>query len=104
MKSIRGIYYDLTESDYIIELEGFKFYFSSKLYMNKFKSSYEDYIKNETDKIKIAYNINVDLTNMLLIAYYKKIEKRGFFIKYYSALNDTWYNLDINKIINTTLL
>ena len=35
-------------------------------------------IFEETNKIKAKYKVDINLTNYLLLAYYKKIEKRGF--------------------------
>ena len=82
MKSARGIYYDLNESDYvavlIINNEEIKFYFSSLFLRRKFLEKANDYMHTENLKISSLYNVNIDLSKFLLISYYKKIEKRGF--------------------------
>lgn len=82
MKSARGIYYNLNESDYIFEYNHFKFYFSSVLYLNKYKSLYQDYIEKETKKLNAYYKANINCEVMLLLTLYKKIEKRGFKVVY----------------------
>ena len=38
MKTIRGIYYNLNETEYTFDYENFTFYFSSQNYLEKFKT------------------------------------------------------------------
>ena len=82
MKSARGIYYDLKESDYVAVLninnEEIKFYFSSPFLRRKFLEKVNDYIHTENLKLSSLYKVNIDLSKQLVISYYKKIEKRGF--------------------------
>ena len=82
MKTINGIYLDLKESEYKINYNGLIYYFSSELYMYKFKNNVKQFIVEETAKLKTKYKINIYFDTMLTIAYYKKIEKRGFRIVY----------------------
>lgn len=82
MKTINGIYLDLKESEYKLNYNGLIYYFSSELYMNKFKNNVKQFIVEETAKLKTKYRINIYYDTMLTIAYYKKIEKRGFRIVY----------------------
>jgi len=82
MQSIRGIYYDLDESDYIFKYGKLIFTFSSQFYLDKFTNEYSEYIKNETLKLNSKYNCNIHCDEMLLIDLYKKIEKRGFKVLY----------------------
>lgn len=82
MKTINGIYLDLKESDYKLNYNGLIYYFSSELYMNKFKNNVKQFIVEETAKLRTKYKINIYFDTMLRIAYYKKIEKRGFRIVY----------------------
>ena len=82
MKTINGIYLDLRESEYKLNYNGLIYYFSSELYMNKFKNNVKQFIVEETAKLKTKYKINIYFDTMLTIAYYKKIEKRGFRIVY----------------------
>lgn len=82
MKTINGIYLNLKESEYKLNYNGLIYYFSSELYMNKFKNNVKQFIVEETAKLKTKYKINIYFDTMLTIAYYKKIEKRGFRIVY----------------------
>ena len=82
MKTINGIYLDLKESEYKLNYNGLIYYFSSELYMNKFKNNVKQFIVEETAKLRTKYKINIYFDTMLTIAYYKKIEKRGFRIVY----------------------
>lgn len=70
---------DLEVSDFKYNYMGLTFVFSSNTNKNKFETQVDNYIKQETLKIKNKYeylNINFDL--FLVIALYKRIEKRGF--------------------------
>ena len=82
MKSARGIYYDLKESDYVVILnvnnKEIRLFFSSLFIRKKFIENIYEYIKNQNMKLSSMYKLNIDLTEMLLLSYYKKIEKRGF--------------------------
>lgn len=74
------IYYDIKTSTYSYTLWNIKFYFSSKFYLHKFKNEIENYISKENQKLKIKFKLEINAEKMLAIAYYKKVEKRGFFI------------------------
>lgn len=86
MKTKYGIFLNLDESTYSYEKNKITFYFSSKLYLNKFKKTYKNYIQMEIAKLNIKYNLNIEdypilynnISNFLLRALYKKIEKRGY--------------------------
>lgn len=82
MKIKNGIYLNLKESEYKINYNGLIYYFSSELYMNKFKNNVKQFIIEETAKIKAKYKINIYLDTMLTLSFYKKIEKRGFRLVY----------------------
>lgn len=73
-----GIEFNLKESNYKVTLQGLTFYFSSKLYLNKFTANIKDYIFNENAKIKTKYNLDIVMDIYFMISYYKKVEKRGF--------------------------
>ena len=82
MKTKNGIYLNLKESEYKINYNGLIYYFSSELYMYKFKNNVKQFIIEETAKLKAKYKINICLDTMLTLSFYKKIEKRGFRIVY----------------------
>lgn len=96
MKSARGIYYDLKESDYVATLtinsEKIDLYFSSLFTRKRFLENVGEYIHNENLKLSIMYKIDIDATKLLILSYYKKLEKRGFRV----LIND-------NEIIDSNL-
>ena len=76
------IYNDIDESIYTFKYNDIVLYFSSLFYLEKFKREYNEFVKNETMKLKIKYKCNINANEMLLILLYKRIEKRGFKILY----------------------
>ena len=82
MKSKRGIYYDLEESDYKTNIDNFTFVFSSLFYLTLFKANLEEYIKYENNRINNKIKKDIDLKEVILLDLYKKIEKRGFLVYY----------------------
>lgn len=80
-----GICLDLKKSEYKVSRFGVIFYFSSKMYLDKFIRNVNAYVNEETFKIKNKYKVNANFDLMLAISCYKKIEKRGFYI--YSDLS-----------------
>lgn len=84
MKSKRGIYYNLDDSDYklILKENNLTFYFSSEFYKNKFLDIYKNYLLSENLKLGVKYECKIDANNMLLLKLYQKIETRGFKVVY----------------------
>lgn len=78
MKSKRGVYLDIFESDYYYDLDGVRYYFSSQLYLNKFKDNVMNYVNENSIKLKLRYKINLNFDLFLTLSYYRKVEKRGF--------------------------
>ncbi len=91
--------YELEDSPFFLRLNDFLFYFSSDFYMNKFKNTYQDYIRTETLKLNVRYKMIVYADEMLLLSLYKTIEKRGFKVKYKGAELEKDYYIDclLNK-------
>ena len=83
MRSER-VYHDLTESTEFVELLETRFYFSSSFNKDRFLKGYENFIREEENKIISKYGVNLSIRFYLLIAYYLRIEKRGFYIKRFS--------------------
>lgn len=76
----RGIYHDLTESEYVISNGEITLFFSSRVYMKKFLRDYEanrgKWRKRLVSREKEPLPINLDtLADVLL---YEEIERRGF--------------------------
>lgn len=80
MKTYRGIELDIKQSDYRYSISNYTFYFSSEFYMNNFKNNIELFTEIEGAKIKNKYKVYIDLNIYLAFVFYKKIEKRGFYV------------------------
>lgn len=78
MQTRRGIELDLKQSSYYIDLFGLRFYFSSEIYMNKFKKYAKDFVNIESMKMCNRYKVPIVLNRYFAFVYYKTIEKRGF--------------------------
>ena len=96
MRRSEKVFYDLTESNEFVELLQTRFYFSSSFNKDRFLSGYENYIKEEEDKIISKYGLKISIRYYLLIAYYMKVEKRGFYITKYSELSKK-YDIILNR-------
>lgn len=96
MRRSEKIYYDLTESDVYVDLLELRFYFSSSFNKDRFLRGYKSYIKEEEDKIIAKYGVLISIRCYLLLAFYIKIEKRGFYIKRYSAQSNN-YDIVIDR-------
>ena len=104
MRRSERVYHDLTESTEYVELLQTRFYFSSSFNKDRFLNGYEEYIKEEENKIRSKYGIKIVIKYYLLIAFYMKIEKRGFYIAKYSSISQKYdIILDRNTIIFTEI-
>lgn len=75
----RGIYHNLKESKYTVSNDDIVFYFSSKVYMQRFlieHHSHRERMNKFKNKVLIDVNVNLDFIGDLKA--YKEIEKRGF--------------------------
>lgn len=75
---MKRVEYDINKSEYYFKVNKLTLFFSSKFNKNRFENGFIEYVSEETNKIKAKYKVDINLTNYLLLAYYKKIEKRGF--------------------------
>lgn len=78
MKTKRGIYLNIEDSDYYYDLDGIRYYFSSEFNLGRFKDRVLNYVNEENIKLKLRYKVNVNFDLFFTISYYRKIEKRGF--------------------------
>lgn len=97
MKTKRGIYYDLKESEYVFKYGSLTFYFSSNLYRKNFEERIDYYLKSETMKLNNKYQCKLEANEMFALNLYKNIEKRGFRVYYYD------YELNNNYSVLTTI-
>ena len=75
---MKRVEYDINKSEYYFKVNKLTLFFSSKFNKTRFENGFIEYVQEETNKIKTKYKVDINLTNYLLLAYYKKIEKRGF--------------------------
>lgn len=75
---MKRVEYDINKSEYYFKVNKLTLFFSSKFNKTRFENGFIEYVNEETNKIKAKYKVDINLTNYLLLAYYKKIEKRGF--------------------------
>ena len=97
MKTVRGIYHSLDESEYFFKYDNLTFVFSSKLYLKKFMGIYKEYLKENTAKIESKFNSTFYADELILIDLYRKIEKRGFRVLYYGEPLEEklYYNVEL---------
>lgn len=88
------VYYGLEDSPFFLRIDDFMFYFSSDFYKNKFENEYKNYLRDETLKLNVKYKMIVYADEMLLLSFYKLIEKRGFKVKYKGVEIDKDYYID----------
>ena len=75
---MKRVEYDINKSEYYFKVNKLTLFFSSRFNKTRFENGFIEYVQEETNKIKAKYKVDINLTNYLLLAYYKKIEKRGF--------------------------
>lgn len=80
LKTQKGIYKDIGNSDYCITVEGMTFYFSSQFYLGNFTKSIEKEMTDFSKRMEQVYNekFNLKMDKFALIRLYELIEKRGF--------------------------
>ena len=78
MKTRRGVYWNLNESEIFAQVDGIIFYFSSRFNKERFERGYKNYITLESLKLFNKYSVPFNLNFLLLISFYHNIEKRGF--------------------------
>lgn len=76
MRSI--VYNDISKSPFCYDVNELVFYFSSEFNKRRFINGYEEYIVDETHKLESKYHVKLDLELELTVAFYKRIEKRGY--------------------------
>lgn len=86
--------YELEDSPFFLRIDDFMFYFSSSFYKKKFEEEYKDYLRCETLKLNVKYKMIVYADEMLLLSFYKMVEKRGFKVKYKGVEIEKDYYID----------
>ena len=78
MKTI--VYQNIKETVFNYEIYDLCFHFSSLFNRSRFEENVKTYVNLEEMKIINKYQLQIDIKKYLAIAFYKKIERRGFYI------------------------
>lgn len=106
MKTRKGIYTNIKESDYCYTVKGMTFYFSSKFYLNNFIKEIETEMTSFNDRLNNVYNnkFRIKMDKFALIRLYQLIERRGFRIQIEGNEVDCLKNIQFEseiKIVNS---
>ena len=80
MKTVRGVYHNIEESDIYLQVGNFYLYFSSNFLKGKFVGLYDKYYEKVNKMFTKIYEL--DYTPLIIISLYKNVEKRGFRVYY----------------------
>lgn len=76
------VFLNLEKSVYKLRKDGMIFYFSSEFNKQRFFSRVDEYIINETLKLNNKYKVKANYSLILILSFYKKIEKRGWRVEF----------------------
>jgi hypothetical protein len=92
--TLKGIYHNLKESEYVVSNSEITFFFSSELYLTKFMNGYKDNRKKLMERTKKeTTHVNLNLNTLSDITLYKTIEKRGFLARL-KGVDLNWQDLE----------
>lgn len=92
--TLKGIYHNLKESEYVVSNSEITFFFSSELYLTKFMNGYKDNRKKLMERTKKeTTHVNLNLNTLSDITLYKTIEKRGFLARL-KGVDMNWHDLE----------
>lgn len=85
-KTRNGVYYNLEESTYRVEIDNITYVFSSQFHLEKFLKNVESNRKVINTSISNRFKVPIICNYIADLALYKKIENRGFLIIYKGEL------------------
>jgi hypothetical protein len=92
--TIRGVFHNLKESEYVVSNKEITFFFSSETYLNKFLETYQDERKKLQERTKKELNhVNFNMDTLADITLYRIIEKRGFLARL-KGVDMEWQDLE----------
>jgi hypothetical protein len=92
--TIRGVFHNLKESEYVVSNKEITFFFSSETYLNKFLETYQDERKKLQERTKKELtHVNFNMNTLADITLYKTIEKRGFLARL-KGVDMKWEDLE----------
>lgn len=66
------VYRNLFESPYSLEIGDIKLYFISVYKLQRFKETYNDYVKERQTIFNSVHHVNIDLSVIFIISHYMK--------------------------------
>lgn len=97
----RGIYHNLKESKYVVSNGDTTLFFSSRLYLTKFLDGYKENRIRFTRRFKNTIESPHNLDTLADISFYKRIEKRGFYVLLKGVVVD-WKSLHLYALEQMT--
>jgi hypothetical protein len=92
--TIRGVFHNLKESEYVVSNKEITFFFSSETYLNKFLETYQEERKKLQERTKKELtHVNFNMNTLADITLYKTIEKRGFLARL-KGVDMKWEDLE----------
>jgi hypothetical protein len=92
--TIRGVFHNLKESEYVVSNKEITFFFSSETYLNKFLETYQDERKKLQERTKKELtHVNFNMNTLADITLYRTIEKRGFLARL-KGVDMKWEDLE----------
>ena len=92
--TIRGVFHNLKESEYVVSNKEITFFFSSETYLNKFLETYQEERKKLQERTKKELtHVNFNMNTLADITLYRTIEKRGFLARL-KGVDMKWEDLE----------
>ena len=107
-KTRDGVYHNLKESTYYFNNGSMVFFFSSMLYLTKFRERYKKNRENMGYTFEARHGIKFNCDDFYDLVLYKQIEKRGFRVKsqptgeVFECLNNIILDGEIKTLKNLT--
>lgn len=80
MPSRYGVYYDLGETPYLYELEGYTFAFSSRQHRDSFHRKLHDAITSTERSLHGRFHVDIECGFLAALQLYRRVETRGFLV------------------------
>ena len=94
VKTRRGVYHNLLESDYTVSVKGTVFYFSSVALLKKFLAKCDSNRQQyDFEELFQRNKLDLSLDNIADISLYRSIEKRGFRLSIKGVEYHKWQKL-----------
>lgn len=81
-----GVVKNIECSPYVVQSHNIQYFFSSELHLKKFMEKTKSYSEEVAESLSRRFKVNVNFDILAELALYKKIETRGFVVKYYDPI------------------